>query len=196
MLCRDLVAGVLLAGTVSACAAVDSTVAPRHDTVSRSIAQGAQRIHSSQHRAGEPRLSAELFDHQQVIPQMTNTTTVGMPSFLEGPNPQCINTSGGAVGATGIAGCLTPPGTPGRDIIFGNTNNLTDAIAVQTPVQPVYARNQRLLQRPAASGRSCTRSEFLHPAGILARAFVLAVHGLGRGDDRKEHHRLPVQSAL
>jgi hypothetical protein len=32
MWCRDLVAGILLAGTLGACAAIDSTVAPRYDT--------------------------------------------------------------------------------------------------------------------------------------------------------------------
>jgi hypothetical protein len=132
MLCRDLVAGALLAGTLSACAAVDSTVAPRYDTVSRSIAQARnESILLNIVRASHD-YPLSFSTISQVIPQMTNTTTVGMPSFLEGPNPQCINTNGGAVGAAGIARCLTPPGTPGRDIIFGNTNNLTDAIAVQT----------------------------------------------------------------
>ncbi len=132
MLCRDLVAGVLLAGTLGACAAVDSTVAPRYDTVSRSIAQARnESILLNIVRASHD-YPLSFSTISQVIPQMTNTTTVGLPSFLEGPNPQCINTNGGAIGAAGIARCLTPPGSPGRDIIFGNTNNLTDAIAVQT----------------------------------------------------------------
>lgn len=132
MLCRDLVAGVLLAGTLSACAAVDSTVAPRYDTVSRSIAQARnESILLNIVRASHD-YPLSFSTISQVIPQMTNTTTVGMPSFLEGPNPQCLNINAGAVGAAGAARCLTPPGTPGRDIIFGNTNNLTDAIAVQT----------------------------------------------------------------
>ena len=132
MLCRDLVAGVLLAGTLSACAAVDSTVAPRYDTVSRSIAQARnESILLNIVRASHD-YPLSFSTISQVIPQMTNTTTVGMPSFLEGPNPQCLNVNAGAIGAAGAARCLTPPGTPGRDIIFGNTNNLTDAIAVQT----------------------------------------------------------------
>ena len=132
MLCRDLVAGVLLAGTLGACAAVDSTVAPRYDTVSRSIAQARnESILLNIVRASHD-YPLSFSTISQVIPQMTNTTTVGMPSFLEGPNPQCLNVNAGAVGAAGIARCLTPPGSPGRDIIFGNTNNLTDAIAVQT----------------------------------------------------------------
>jgi hypothetical protein len=132
MLCRDLVAGVLLAGTLSACAAVDSTVAPRYDTVSRSIAQARnESILLNIVRASHD-YPLSFSTISQVIPQMTNTTTVGLPSFLEGPNPQCLNVNAGGIGAAGIARCLTPPGTPGRDIIFGNTNNLTDAIAVQT----------------------------------------------------------------
>jgi hypothetical protein len=132
MLCRDLVAGVMLAGTLSACAAVDSTVAPRYDTVSRSIAQARnESILLNIVRASHD-YPLSFSTISQVIPQMTNTTTVGMPSFLEGPNPQCLNVNAGGVGVAGAARCLTPPGTPGRDIIFGNTNNLTDAIAVQT----------------------------------------------------------------
>ncbi len=132
MLCRDFVAGVLLAGTLSACAAVDLTVAPRYDTVSRSIAQARnESILLNIVRASHD-YPLSFSTISQVIPQMTNTTTVGMPSFLEGPNPQCLNVNAGAIGAAGAARCLTPPGTPGRDIIFGNTNNLTDAIAVQT----------------------------------------------------------------
>jgi hypothetical protein len=132
MLCRDLVAGVLLAGTLGACAAVDSTVAPRYDTVSRSIAQARnESILLNIVRASHD-YPLSFSTVSQVIPQMSNTTTVGMPSFLEGPNPQCLNVNAGAIGAAGAARCLTPPGTPGRDIIFGNTNNFTDAIAVQT----------------------------------------------------------------
>jgi hypothetical protein len=124
MLCRDLIAGVLLAGSLSACAAVDSTVAPRYDTVSRSIAQARnESILLNIVRASHD-YPLSFSTISQVIPQMTNTTTVGMPSFLEGPNPRC--------NAAPSVLCLTPPGAPGRDVLFGNTNNLTDAIAVQT----------------------------------------------------------------
>ena len=132
MLCRDLVAGALLAGTLGACAAVDSTVAPRYDTVSRSIAQARnESILLNIVRASHD-YPLSFSTISQVIPQLTNTTTVGLPSFMEGPNPQCLNLNAGAIGAAGAAKCLTPPATPGRDIMFGNTNNLTDAIVVQT----------------------------------------------------------------
>ena len=125
MWCRDLVAGILLAATLGACAAVDSTVAPRYDTVSRSIAEARnESILLNIVRASHD-YPLSFSTVSQVIPQMTNTTTMGLPSFLEGPNPQCLP-SGGA------ARCLTPPGSPARDIIFGNQNNLTDAVAVQT----------------------------------------------------------------
>ena len=132
MWCRDFVASALLAATLGACAAVDSAVAPRYDTVSRSIAQARnESILLNIVRAGHD-YPLSFSTVSQVIPQLTNTTTVGLPSFLEGPNPQCINLNGGQIGAAGAARCLTPPGSPGRDIIFGNQNNLSNAVAVQT----------------------------------------------------------------
>jgi hypothetical protein len=122
MLCRDLVAGVLLAGTLGACAAVDATVAPRYDTVSRSIAQARnESILLNIVRASHD-YPLSFSTVSQVIPQMTNTTTLGMPSFLAGPNPKCVP----------IATCLAVPASPGRDVIFGNSNNLSDTVAVQT----------------------------------------------------------------
>jgi hypothetical protein len=122
MLCRDLVAGVVVAGTLSACAAVDSTVAPRYDTVSRSIAQARnESILLNIVRASHD-YPLSFSTISQVIPQMTNATTVGLPSFLMGPNPKCIP----------APTCLAVPPSPVRDVIFGNTNNLTDTIAVQT----------------------------------------------------------------
>jgi hypothetical protein len=132
MWCRELVAGALLAATLGACAAVDSSVAPRYDTVSRSIAQARnESILLNIVRASHD-YPLSFSTVSQVIPQLTNTTTVGLPSFLEGPNPQCINLNGGNVGVAGAARCLTPPGSPARDVIFGNQNNLTNAVAVQT----------------------------------------------------------------
>src|ERR1019366_7873345 len=122
MLCRDLVAGVLLAGNLGACAAVDSTVAPRYDTVSRSIAQARnESILLNIVRASHD-YPLSFSTVSQVIPQMSNTTTVGLPSFLMGPNPKC----------TPVPACLAVPTSPAREVIFGSTNNLSDAIAVQT----------------------------------------------------------------
>jgi hypothetical protein len=112
----------MLAGTLSACAAVDSTVAPRYDTVSRSIAQARnESILLNIIRASHD-YPLSFSTVSQVIPQMTNTTTMGLPSFLLGPNPKCVP----------ITTCLAVPSSPGRDVLFGNTNNLTDSVAVQT----------------------------------------------------------------
>ena len=128
MLCRDLVAGVVLAGTLGACAAVDSTVAPRYDTVSRSIAQARnESILLNIVRASHD-YPLSFSTVSQVIPQMTNTTTVGVPQFAVGPNPKCATFTNGIAGAA----CLAVPPSPVRDVIFGNSNNFTDAIAVQT----------------------------------------------------------------
>jgi hypothetical protein len=127
MWCRDVVAGMLLAGTLGACAAVDSTVAPRYDTVSRSIAQARnESILLNIVRASHdyPLSFAAV---GQVTPQMTNTTTVGMPQFLAGPNPRCATFTNGVASAA----CLSVPPSPVRDVIFGNQGNLSDAIAVQ-----------------------------------------------------------------
>jgi hypothetical protein len=122
---RDLVAAVLLAATLGACAAIDSTVAPRYDTVSRSIAQARnESILLNIVRASHD-YPLSFSTVSQVIPQLTNTTTMGLPSFLEGPNPGCLP-------ATGAVRCLTPPSSPARDIIFGNQNNLSNAVSVQT----------------------------------------------------------------
>src|SRR5579871_2848248 len=109
MWCRGLVAGMMLAATLGACAAVDSQVAPRYDTVSRSIAEARnESILLNIVRASHD-YPLSFSTVSQVIPQLTNTTTMNLPSFLEGPNPQCINLSGGAVGSAGAARCLTPP---------------------------------------------------------------------------------------
>jgi hypothetical protein len=128
MWCRDLVAGILLAGTLGACAAIDSTVAPRYDTVSRSIAQARnESILLNIVRASHD-YPLSFSTVSQVIPQMSNTTTIGTPQFLVGPNPKCATFTNGIASAA----CLAVPPSPVRDVIFGNANNLTDAIAVQT----------------------------------------------------------------
>ena len=76
MLCRDLIAGVLLAGSLSACAAVDSTVAPRYDTVSRSIAQARnESILLNIVRASHD-YPLSFSTISQVIPQMTNVPLI------------------------------------------------------------------------------------------------------------------------
>jgi hypothetical protein len=131
MWCRDLVAGVLLAGTVGACAVVDP-VDPRYDTVNRSLAKARNESILLNIIRSSHDWPMSFTTVPQVNPSMQNVTTVGLPSFLEGPNPQCINLNGGAIGAAGAARCLTPPGSPGRDILFGNQNNLSNATTVSS----------------------------------------------------------------
>ena len=128
MWCRELLAGIVLAGTLCACAAVDSTVAPRYDTVSRSIALARnESILLNIVRASHD-YPLSFSTVSQVIPQMTNTTTIGSPQFLVGPNPKCATFSNSIAGAA----CLSVPPSPVRDVVFGNQNNASDAIAIQT----------------------------------------------------------------
>jgi hypothetical protein len=52
----------------------------------------------------------------QVNPSMQNVTTMGLPSFLLGPNPK---------------GTITPA-SPARDVLFGNTNNFSNSTTVSS----------------------------------------------------------------
>ena len=119
---RGSLAGLVLAGMLCACAAVDSTVAPRYDTVSRSIAIARnESILLNIVRASHD-YPLSFSTVSQVIPQMSNTTTIGSPQFLVGPNPRCVP----------AATCVALPPSPIRDVIFGNSNNASDNIAIQT----------------------------------------------------------------
>ena len=125
---RELLAGFALAGTLAACSAVDSTVAPRYDTVSRSIALARnESILLNIVRASHD-YPLSFSTVSQVIPQMSNTTTIGSPQFLVGPNPRCAVFSNSIASAA----CLSVPPSPVRDVIFGNANNASDNIAIQT----------------------------------------------------------------
>jgi hypothetical protein len=97
-------AGVCVAGLLSACAAIDP-VDTRYDIISRSLAKARnESIFLNLIRASHDYpLSFDTVAN--VTPTVTNTTSFGLPSFLFGPlNP-------------GAA----PLFTPGRDVIFGNT---------------------------------------------------------------------------
>jgi hypothetical protein len=119
---RELLAGLVLGGTLSACGLIDSTVAPRYDTVSRSIAVARnESILLNIVRASHD-YPLSFSTVSQVIPQMSNTTTIGSPQFLVGPNPRCIP----------APTCIALPPSPVRDVIFGNSNNASDNIAIQT----------------------------------------------------------------
>jgi hypothetical protein len=121
MWCRGVLAGILLAGTVGACAVVDP-VDPRYDTVNRSLAKARNESILLNIIRSSHDWPMSFTTVPQVNPSMQNQTTLGLPSFLVGPNPKCVP----------LATCFTPPGAPGRDVIFGNSNNLTNATTVSS----------------------------------------------------------------
>jgi hypothetical protein len=121
MCCRGVLAGILLAGTVGACAVVDP-VDPRYDTVNRSLAKARNESILLNIIRSSHDWPMSFTTVPQVNPSMQNQTTLGLPSFLVGPNPKCVP----------LATCFTPPGAPGRDVIFGNSNNLTNATTVSS----------------------------------------------------------------
>src|SRR6202043_2026961 len=104
MWCRDLLAGILLAGVVGACAVVDP-VDPRYDTVNRSLAKARNESILLNIIRSSHDWPMSFTTVPQVNPSMQNVTTFGVPSFLVGPN--------------GAA----PLPAPGRDVIFGNQQN-------------------------------------------------------------------------
>jgi len=121
MLLRALVAGAFCAGLLSACAIVDP-VDSRYDTVSRSLAKGRDdAIFLNLIRASHDYPLA-FTTISNVTPSATNTSTLGLPSFLEGP--------AGALSTTS-ATIQSFPSTVGRDFIFGNTT-ASNATAVST----------------------------------------------------------------
>src|ERR1700731_1532799 len=112
MRCREVVAGILLAGTLGACAGVD----PRYDTVNRSLAKARNESILLNIIRSSHDWPMSFTTVPQVNPSMQNVTTLGIPSFLLGPNPK---------------GALAPA-SPARDVIFGNQNNLTNATTVSS----------------------------------------------------------------
>jgi uncharacterized membrane protein YgcG len=115
MWCRGLVAGMLLAGTVGACAVVDP-VDPRYDTVNRSLAKARNESILLNIIRSSHDWPMSFTTVPQVNPSMQNVTTLGLPSFLVGPNPR---------------GTITPA-SPARDVIFGNSNNLSNSTTVSS----------------------------------------------------------------
>jgi hypothetical protein len=95
---------VCLAGVLGACAVIDP-VDSRYDTISRSLAKGRnESIFLNLIRASHD-YPLSFVTVANVTPTMTNTSSLGLPSFLFGPlNPGAAATF-----------------TPGRDVIFGNT---------------------------------------------------------------------------
>ena len=121
---RTLLAGGLLAGLLGACAVVDP-VDSRYDTVSRSLAKARdESIFLNIIRASHDYPLA-FTTIANVTPTMTNTTSLGLPSFLEGPGGISI-----PKGAT-TALSTFPSTSPFRDVIFGSTT-ASNSTAVST----------------------------------------------------------------
>src|ERR1700732_5151676 len=123
MWCRDLVAGMLLAGVLGACAVVDP-VDPRYDTVNRSLAKARNESILLNIIRSSHDWPMSFTTVPQVNPIMQNVTTVGLPSFLMGPNPRCAPLPSTV--------CLAVPPSPGRDVIFGNQQNFNNSTTVSS----------------------------------------------------------------
>lgn len=112
---RALLVGGLFAGLLGACAVVDP-VDSRFDTVTRSLARARdEAIFLNLIRASHsyPLAFATIAN---VTPTMTNTTSLGLPSFLEGPGAAGFLVKGATTTATTF-----PTSSPFRDFIFNNT---------------------------------------------------------------------------
>jgi hypothetical protein len=119
---RMLLIGVGLGGALCACALVDP-VDSRYDTIARSMAKARnESIFLNLVRASHD-YPLSFTTISQVSPQLTNTTSLGLPTFLFGPHIPSFGNPGSNV--------ASPLFTPGRDVIFGNTT-ASNQTAVQT----------------------------------------------------------------
>jgi hypothetical protein len=119
---RVWLAGACLAGLLTACAVIDP-VDSRYDTVSRSLAKARnESIFLNLIRASHD-YPLSFVTVANVTPTMTNTSSLGLPSFLFGP----------AAGFGTAAGSIAslPTSSPGRDVIFGN-GTASNSTAVST----------------------------------------------------------------
>ena len=122
---RALLVGGLFAGLLGACAVVDP-VDSRFDTVTRSLARARdEAIFLNLIRASHsyPLAFATIAN---VTPTMTNTTSLGLPSFLEGPGCLRVFFKGATASTTTF-----PSSSPFRDVLFGNTT-ASNATAIGT----------------------------------------------------------------
>ena len=120
-----LLIGAGLSAVLGACALTDP-VDGRYDTVSRSLAKARNELIFLNLIRASHDYPLSFSTIGSVSPQITNTTTVGLPTFLFGPHV--------APYATGGAAISSPLFTPGRDAIFNNTT-ASNATAVQTLFQ-------------------------------------------------------------
>jgi hypothetical protein len=113
MWCRGILVAVFLAITLTGCALVDP-LDSRYDTISRSLAKARNdAIFLNLVRAAND-YPLDFVTIANVTPSLTNTTSFALPSFLLGPSIHGVE-----------------PGSPGRDVIFGNTS-AANATAVST----------------------------------------------------------------
>lgn len=111
---RALLVGGFLAVLVGACAVVDP-VDQRYDTVTRSLSKARnEAIFLNLIRASHD-YPLSFTTIANVTPTMTNTTALGLPTFLEGPGSIFI-----AKGATSPTSTF-PTTSPFRDFLFGST---------------------------------------------------------------------------
>lgn len=123
---RSLSVLALIAFVVSACALVDP-VDLRYDTVSRSLTKARnESIFLNLVRAShdDPLAFTTIAN---VTPTLTNTTSLALPSFTEGPGAILRTLTGAAIGTVNTF----PTSAPGRDFVFGNTT-ASNATAVST----------------------------------------------------------------
>jgi hypothetical protein len=113
-------AAIFLAGSLAGCAVVDGSVAPRSDTVSRNFANARNEaiLLNIVRAAHNDPLSFSAIS--QAIPQMSNGTTLGLPTFMTG-SPFCPTPTT----------CTLGTGSPGRGALFGN-QVVSDNVNVQT----------------------------------------------------------------
>ena len=127
MLLRALVVGAFCAGLLSACAIVDPSILVKISTVGRSLAKGRdEAIFLNLVRAAHDYPLA-FTAISNVTPTMTNTSTLGLPTFSSGP-PNCIIAS---LSAPATHTCSFPTAVPGAATIFGSTT-ASNATAVST----------------------------------------------------------------
>jgi uncharacterized membrane protein YgcG len=119
-----LLASILLAGLVGACAVVD-LVDPRYDTVNRSLSKARNEsiLLNIIRAAHEWPLSFTTIP--QVNPSAQNVTTTGLPSFNVGPSYKPPSVAGGPVERYTL-------GSPFRAVLFGNQNNLSNQLTVSS----------------------------------------------------------------
>jgi len=112
--------GAITALTLANCAAVDNSVAPRYDTLSRNFAEARNQaiLLNIVRAAHDDPLSFSAIS--QAIPQLANATTLALPTFAVGP----------AFCPRGTT-CTLGNSPPGRGFLFSNTT-ASDAVTIQT----------------------------------------------------------------